>query len=75
MENTQLKMPWWKKILYVFLLLLFLAIGASVWTWDISIILSFIISIISITMISFFWGELRGKKENGESEKQENATK
>jgi len=68
-------MPWLKKILYVFLLLVFLAIGASVWAWDISIILSFIIFVISITMVYFFWGELRGKKENREPEKRENMTK
>ena len=75
MESTKLKMSFWKKILYVFLLLVFLAIGASVWTWDISIILSFIISVISITMINFFWGELRGKKENSETKKQEDSIK
>ena len=75
METTRYKMPWWKKILYVFLLLVFLAIGASVWTWDISIILSFIISVISITMIHFFWEELNGKKENNEAKKQEDILK
>ena len=74
MENQKIKMPFWKKTLYLFLLLVFLTIGASVWTWDISIILSFIISVISITMIYFFWGELRGKK-NEEQEKQGEATK
>lgn len=69
MENTKSKIPFWKKVLYVFLLLLFLAIGASVWTWGISIILSFIISVISIAMIHFFWEEINGKKENSEIKK------
>lgn len=69
MKITQIKMLWWKKILYVFLLLVFLAIGGSVWTWNISMILSFIIFVISIAMIYFFWGELNGKKENEELEK------
>ncbi len=75
MENTKSKIPFWKKVLYVFLLLLFLAIGASVWTWGISIILSFIISVISITIIHFFWEELNGKKENSETKKQEDTIK
>ena len=69
MKTTQIR--WWKKILYAFLLLIFLAIGASVWTWDISMVLSFIISVISLAMIGFFWEELRGKKENEESEEQD----
>lgn len=72
MENIQRKMPWWKRIIYVFLLLVFLAIGANVWTWGISMILSSIISVISITMIYFFWGEIMGKKGG---EKQGNETK
>jgi len=75
METTKLKIPFWKKILYAFLLLLFLAIGASVWTWGISIILSFIISVISIAMIHFFWDELNSKKENSEAKKQEDTIK
>jgi hypothetical protein len=75
METTKLKIPIWKKILYAFLLFLFLAIGASVWTWGISVILSFIISVISIAMIHFFWEELGGKKENSEAKKQEDTIK
>ncbi len=71
MENTKSKMPFWKKTLYIFLLLIFLAIGANIWTWDVSIFLSITISIISIAMINFFWGELRGKKENMEEKKSE----
>jgi len=66
MVTTQSKMPLWKKTFYISLLLIFLAIGANVWTWDISMFLLFVISVISITMICFFSGELRGNKKNEE---------
>ena len=71
MENTKPKMVWWKKTLYIFFLLVFLAIGSSVWKWDISIIPTFLISAVSIGAISFFWGELRGKKDIEETNKEE----
>ena len=71
MDNTKSQMPFWKKTLYIFLLLIFLVIGANIWAWDVSIFLSIIISIISIAMINFFWGELRGKKESMEDKETE----
>lgn len=75
MENQKIKIPFWKKTLYLFLLLIFLALGANIWTWDVSIFLSFIVTIISIAMINFFWGELRGKKEDADEEKSEDVKK
>lgn len=71
-NNHFTKMPLLGNVFYMFLLLIFLVIGASVWTWDVSIFLSFIIFAISIAMISFFWGEIRNKKDDDSTEKQQN---
>ena len=67
MEPIQTKKTkWWRKILNVFLLLVFFVIGGSIWIWHISLILSIIVSIISIAMIHYFWEEIIGKEENSE---------
>ena len=70
MKTIRSKMPLWKKILYAFLLFIFLVIGVNVWTWDIPMFLPFIIFIISITMIGFFWNELKGGEDNTDTEQQ-----
>ncbi len=63
-ENIKSQPLGWKKILYAFLLLIFLAIGANIWNQDISILLTIVIFIFSVAMINFLWGELRKKEEN-----------
>lgn len=53
------EIPVIRKFIYGFFLVVFLLIGAGVWTWKLPLILSIIISIISVTLINVFWGELR----------------
>lgn len=55
-------MPWWKKNLYRFLLVVSFVVGAGIWEWKLPIILQIIISIASVIMIHFFWDELKGTK-------------
>jgi hypothetical protein len=62
MNNNELEkkeLSFGKKILYGFLLGVSLIIGAGVWTFKLSLILSIIISIVAITSINYFWDELK----------------
>jgi hypothetical protein len=61
-ESIKTQKTWWKSLLYILLLLVFLVIGSSAFTWRISIFLEIIITIVSIAIINFSWEQLkRGK--------------
>jgi len=55
------KLVWWKKGVYGLLLLVFLAIGGSIWNTDLPTILTFLIFLIAIIAVYYFWDKINDK--------------